>query len=102
MSAKQLRKVGPTEARLLVAFDLGAVPRTQVTEWSEGTYMGRPTGVAIEKKTYRHGSLLIYLIDASTNRLVWRGLAEATVDNPDDAASRIDEIVGRLFAMYPS
>lgn len=101
LAAKGVQLAAQGSPQVLVAFDLGAVQRTQVTEWAETNFMGRATSTPTATRQVRQGTLIVYLIDAGTNRLVWRGRADATVENPDDAASRINEIVARMFADYP-
>jgi hypothetical protein len=54
---------------------------------------------------YEAGTLLLDLVDAHTNRLVWRGWAEGAVDgmidNQDWMEKRIDEAVTRILATLP-
>ena len=101
LAGKGVSWIARGEPQLLVAFDLGAVKRTEVTEWADTKFAGQDTKTAVKTHDYRQGTLLIYLIDARSNRLVWRGLADATVEDPNEAAGRIDEIVAKLFAQYP-
>ena len=101
LAGKGVQWIAQGSPQLLVAFDLGAVKRTEVTEWADTKFQGQATRTAVETREYRQGTLLVYLIDARSNRLVWRGLADVTVEDPNEAAGRIDEIVARLFAQYP-
>jgi hypothetical protein len=54
---------------------------------------------------YDAGTLLIDLVDARTNRLVWRGWAEGSVDgvidNQEWMEARIDEAVTRILERLP-
>jgi hypothetical protein len=54
---------------------------------------------------YEAGTLVIDVIDASTNRLIWRGWAQNTVkgmlENQDTMAQQIDEAVTRMFERFP-
>jgi hypothetical protein len=54
---------------------------------------------------YDAGTLLIDFVDARTNRLLWRGWAEGTIDGViDDQAwmeQRIDEAVARILERLP-
>lgn len=101
LAGKGVNWIAKGVPQLLAAFDLGAVKRTEVTEWADTKFAGQATKTAVETRDYRQGTLLVYLIDARSNRLVWRGMADATVENPDEVAGRIDEIVAKLFAQYP-
>jgi hypothetical protein len=51
------------------------------------------------------GTLTLDLVDARTNRLVWRGWAESTfdgvIDNQQWLERRIDEAVGRILQTLP-
>jgi hypothetical protein len=68
---------------------------------------GYCTGVGCTPATesYEAGTLVIDLIDARTNRLIWRGWAQNTVkgmlENQDTMARQIDEAVTRMFERFP-
>jgi Domain of unknown function (DUF4136) len=48
------------------------------------------------------GTLVIDLVDAAQNRVVWRAIATATVTgNPKKVKSRIPSIVQRMFEDFP-
>lgn len=55
---------------------------------------------------YEDGTLIIDLIDARTNRLIWRGWAQDSVEgvlgNRDRLAQRIDRSVGGLATHLPA
>ena len=56
-----------------------------------------------KKVTYvRVGTVLLDMIDARTQKVVWRGEAEG-VANPsyEDVVAKIDAAVGQLFAQFP-
>lgn len=54
---------------------------------------------------YEAGTLVLDLMDARTNRLVWRGWAQNSVedllDNPDRMARAIDDAVTRMLRQLP-
>ena len=53
-------------------------------------------------QTYTEGSLIVDLYDASTKKMVWRGVATATVSSkPEKNAEKIDKSLMKLFARYP-
>ena len=58
-----------------------------------------------EPYVYEAGTLLIDLVDARTNRVVWRGWARGTVDgaidNQDRMEQRIDAAVMRILERLP-
>ena len=54
---------------------------------------------------YEAGTLVLDIVDARTNRLIWRGWAQGGVrgmlENQDTMARQIDEAVTRMFARFP-
>ncbi|HMJ81522.1 MAG TPA: DUF4136 domain-containing protein [Vicinamibacterales bacterium] len=53
-------------------------------------------------QTYTEGTLVVDLYDATTRKMVWRGVATATVsDKPEKNAVKIDKSLAKLFARYP-
>jgi hypothetical protein len=58
-----------------------------------------------EPYVYDKGTLLLDLVDARTNKLVWRGWAEGSMDNAIDnqefMEQRIDEAVTKILATLP-
>ena len=55
---------------------------------------------------YEQGTLVVDLIDVRTNRLVWRGWAqdsvEGVLDNKDRLARKIDDAVRLMFERLPA
>ena len=55
---------------------------------------------------YEAGTLVIDIVDAKTNRVIWRGWAQDSVedmlDNQDRMAEKIDEAVTRMLAGLPA
>jgi len=53
-------------------------------------------------QTYTEGSLIVDLYDATTRKMVWRGVAQSTVsDKPEKNAEKIDKSLAKMFARYP-
>lgn len=51
---------------------------------------------------YKSGTVIVDLVNASTNELVWRGVGEAAVDMSGGIdQERINEIVSEILAKYP-
>jgi hypothetical protein len=51
---------------------------------------------------YRAGTLVIDLVDAAENRLLWRASASATITgDPKKSRSRIPQVVQKMFADFP-
>ena len=53
-------------------------------------------------QTYTEGSLVVDLYDATTRKMVWRGVATATVSSkPEKNAAKIDKSLMKMFERYP-
>lgn len=53
-------------------------------------------------QTYTEGTLVVDLYDATTRKMVWRGVAQSTVsDKPEKNASKIEKSLAKMFARYP-
>ena len=63
-------------------------------------------GCDVATVQYEAGTLVIDVIDARTNRLIWRGWAQGAVSgmlaNQDTMARQINEAVARMFAEFPA
>jgi hypothetical protein len=52
-------------------------------------------------RNYRKGILLIDLVDARTNTLVWRAHCREATDKPGDAQTTLDRVVDKALSDYP-
>jgi hypothetical protein len=51
---------------------------------------------------YKSGSLIIDVVDASTDKLVWQGVGDKKIDDPgSDADQRIAEAVNKIMQGFP-
>jgi hypothetical protein len=64
-----------------------------------------PNGCDVPTVQYEAGTLVIDVIDARTNRLIWRGWAQRAVGgmlaNQDTMARQINEAIARMFEQFP-
>ncbi len=69
----------------------------------DGWYGWDGVGVSTTRaRTYEQGTLVVDIIDADQNRLVWRGIATDTVASSPDAQSRqIETATQQMFRRYP-
>ena len=68
----------------------------------DGWYGWGGVGVSTTRaRTYEQGTLVVDIIDADQNRLVWRGIATDTVASSPDAQSRQIETATQMFRRYP-
>ena len=51
--------------------------------------------------SYQEGTLIIDIVDAEKNELVWRGTAVGAVSSPGQAAKKVDEAVQKILAEFP-
>lgn len=69
-----------------------------------GFYNPWPTySISTEVQQFSEGTLVVDLIDARTNQMVWEGTArnEVTEKSRREAASRLDAAVKRIFEEFP-
>lgn len=51
---------------------------------------------------YTEGTLVVDLYDANTKKMIWRGVATATVSSkPEKNAAKIDKALAKMFERYP-
>ena len=95
LATKNMRKVSKAEAQLLVTYHLSVEEKIEFND---------PYYAYDRVSTYEEGTMLIDLIDAKTERLIWRGSAQARIKNLDSAEQReerIREVVAAILAQYP-
>lgn len=75
--------------------ELRAVPGPRYGAW--------PGQANIETLNYREGTLVIDLVDAGKNALVWRGVAEGRINAnaSKDPGPAVDRAVSKFFAGFP-
>jgi hypothetical protein len=91
---------------LLVAYHTGVQNKVDVTDWgyTYGSYYYGYPRRDITVTQYQQGTLIVDLIGAKSMELVWRGSAQATLqDNPSPeyVEKRINQAVGMMFQKYP-
>lgn len=71
--------------------------------WGWGGPFGWGVGVnRTWSSNYNEGALIVDLIDARTNKLVWQGIGSGiSVDSPKAKQRQIPEIVAEIMANYP-
>ena len=106
LTAKGFQKRDGSNADLLVAYQVAISDETDISTLS--TYYGyRRTGIIVQDtriREYEQGTLILDLVDASRNELVWRGTAQSEIRSdmsPQDREARIDEAVRTILAQYP-
>lgn len=95
LAAKGLRAVPAAEASLLVLQHLRVAERYQIND---------PYYAYESVEEYEEGTLIIDLVDARTQKLVWRGTGESRLrpeNTPAQREERIDSVVAAILAQYP-
>jgi hypothetical protein len=95
----------------LIAEHMGRKDKVQVTNWdygygSSGRYRGGgywgPQGV--DTYQYEEGSLILDFVDAKSNKMIWRGVAKAQIDDtntPEKSEKLINEAVQEILKNFP-
>lgn len=90
---------------LLVHYHANISPRLDVSSGDQtigACYDEQCTVRVLENEV---GTVILDVVDAQTNRLIWRGWAqnpvEGVLDHPERFRNRINEAVTRMFARFP-
>jgi hypothetical protein len=89
---------------LKVNFSVNVVDRQELRSTPTGGFWGARFGLEdLETVNYRQGTLMVDMVDAGKQELVWRGVAEGrlsrkAVENPGPA---VDKVVNELFTGFP-
>ncbi len=110
MSARGIRK-SENGSDLHMMYHFGAKDKIQVSDWG---YRYSPYylhggygygGRQIDVFQYTEGTLVIDIIDAKTNSLVWRGTGTGVIDTgqktPEEIQVKIDDAVAEIMASFP-
>ena len=108
LQARGMQKVDEGQGDLLLAVSAAVDKQTRLDTFYDG-YAGygyggwaAPMGSTTVATTYRVGTLLVDLFDASNKQLVWRGQAsDALSTKPETNQKKMTKIAKKLFAKYP-
>ena len=115
LAARGYKKVGADQADFLVTHTVAVESRTQVQTSQMSVGYGRygarggvgvGYGIPLESTTYQYkvGTLIIDIIDARQQRLVWRGAGERTVSEdqaPEKRTEVINTTVNEVLSRFP-
>jgi len=96
-----------TDPDLLVIYHLGSAEKIQVTDWGYrySDYYWGYGGRQIDVYQFTEGSLVIDLVDAETQQLVWRGTGTKVIDqtqaSPEEMQERLNKIVAKIMESFP-
>jgi hypothetical protein len=100
LAAKGLMKA-TVNTDLLVVYHAGKEQQLEEEDWGYGGWWGVGGG---DVNSYEKGTLVVDLIDAKTEKLVWRGSANKALSENPSAGEReeaIDDAVQKMFKKYP-
>jgi hypothetical protein len=86
-----------------VAVDSKLEARTMYSSFGPGVWMG-PSLAETYVDEYQQGTLLIDVIDPARREVIWRGRAQARVDDnssPEKREARVREAVTKILAKFP-
>ncbi|MEO8677630.1 MAG: DUF4136 domain-containing protein [Vicinamibacterales bacterium] len=105
LSRKGLTQVTTGKPDLLIHYHANISERLNVTG------IDRPYGYCIGQEcsadvtTYEAGTLVLDVVDAKTNKLIWRGWSQDPVqkmlDSPDEMTRQINKAVPQMMKQYP-
>lgn len=91
---------------ILVVYHVGIADRVNVTDWGYryGSHYWGYGGRDITVHNYQEGTLIIDLIDARKDQLVYRTSATKTLEtnpSPERVEKTINDVVRKMFQSYP-
>jgi hypothetical protein len=89
---------------LRVNFKLSVVDRQELRSTPVGGRVGYRLGLSeLDTVDYRQGTLIVDLVDAHKNEVVWQGVAEGRVSRKsmEEPGPAVDKAVGELFTSFP-
>jgi len=107
MASKGMKKVAPEKADILIDYTTNFSRSLNVSGYSSGfgglRFAGSRTGSARADDVVV-ATLVVSVVDAKTNGIVWRGIATKDVDmgaSPEKREKNINKAAEKLFKNYP-
>lgn len=100
LAARGFEKVSPTTASVVIHYHANATQKIDVNA------LDRPYGYCEDchSSIYDAGTITLDFVDARTNKLVWRGWAEGSlegIDHQETIEWRVDDAVTKILAKLP-
>jgi len=100
------RASGSGDPDLLVHYHATIAERIDIDEIDRASGYCATADCRPRVTRYEAGTLVVDIVDARTNRLIWRGWAQDSLDgvlgNRDRVRHTVDESVSRMFSTLPS
>lgn len=101
MAAKGIFKSTGGQPDLLIAYYGGLQDRYDVTTRGYAYWRGYPVAKEANTSRFTVGSLVIDIVDARANQLVWQGWASGAADDAGRNEDLAREAVSRILAGFP-
>ena len=106
LAARGIRMaVGERKPSLLIHHHASIHDHVEVYPAEETSAGMSPYGPGTQVYQYEEGNFLVDIVDASTNKVVWRGWARVdlmgALDHPDELDALLTDAVTRMFAFFP-
>jgi len=113
LTARQFSQDDSGQADFLISYDLAVEQRISSSNVSGGVSMGRSTagrhgsiGISTgsQVSTYDQGTLIIDVVDAASDKLVWRGVSSQALpdlSDPQRLTDRVNETVAAILKQFP-
>ena len=102
LSQKGFNRISDTPADFKVVYHLRLEQKLDVSSYG---YRYLPaygiTETYVQTKVYQQGSVIIDIIEANKNQLVWRGSAEGVLNENSDADEIIKDVVKQILESFP-
>lgn len=91
-----------------LTYYVGVDRKIDVQDWGYSypryPYGGWYGGGGVDVYEYKEGTLIVDIVDAKNNQLVWRGTATKTIDenaSPEQREANLKAVVEKMFMSYP-
>lgn len=101
MAAKGHFKSTGGNPDFLIAYHAGLQDRYDLTSRGYAYWRGYPVATEVDATRFTVGSLIIDIVDAEANQLVWQGWAVGAADDAGRNETRAREAISRILAGFP-
>ena len=104
LAAKGIQEQTHERPDMYVVYHVGLKERVEIKGYNYGYYRPRWGGgtVRFEQHVYSEATLVLDMVNAERNELLWRAVAVGTVsDNPEKNARKIKKAAAKMFKKFP-
>lgn len=89
------------KADFLLTYHIATRERLDIRDYGTGYYWPYRRGPMTDVYQYTEGTLIIDMLDAKTEKLIWRGWATRVIDKPSIPQQQLEKILGQIFNKFP-